>query len=54
MTVQELINKLEEFPKDMRVMSQGDDIEKVYISEDYPLGDPANPKCKYTDVVVIY
>lgn len=31
----------------------GDRIEKVYYRKEIPLGDSGNPKCKYTEGVII-
>ena len=53
MTVEQLINQLQSYPKDKTVLVMGDKITDIREVYDYPLGDYANPKCDYADVVWI-
>ncbi len=48
-TVEDLIKELKKYPLDMKVFDfTGDKIEIVYC-EEIPLGDSANPNCKWVD-----
>lgn len=54
MTVKELIEKLKTLPSDLVVYTFLDfplQEEDIVIRENFPLGDPANPGCKYDTVV---
>ena len=53
MTVAELILELQKMPQDFDVFVFGEETTDVKIVSDYPLGDNANPKCEYADVVWI-
>ena len=47
-TVGDLIQELQKYPQDMLIFDMGGDLfEEVKIVEEIPLGDPANPKCKF-------
>lgn len=55
MIVKELIEKLQAYPSDMLVACgwyldwEENDIQVV---KDFPVGDPANPKCEFLDEVL--
>ena len=56
MTVKDLIEKLREYPQDIPVAISyelGIDDKDIRIIEEFPIGDPANPKCKYIDKVLV-
>lgn len=53
MTVKELIAELKDMPEDLEVYSLCGKVENVCIHPEYPLGDTANPKCKYAKVVYL-
>ena len=56
MLVKELIDKLQEYPQDIPVAINYDlefDDNTFHIMKEFPKGDPANPKCKYIDEVLI-
>jgi len=54
MTVKELIKYLERFDQDLPVFDEEwQPITGCYIIEDFPLGDYANPDCKYLDKVLV-
>ena len=49
-TVEDLIKELKKYPLDMKVFDfMGDKIEKITYCEEIPLGDSANPNCKWVD-----
>lgn len=52
MTVEQLIQELEKFPKDIVVKVNCDDPEIRFV-EEYFDGDSANPKCRIIQAVVI-
>ncbi len=53
-TIEQLIEELEKYPPNMKVFDyMGERIEKVYYRKEIPLGDSGNPKCKYTEGVII-
>lgn len=53
-TVKDLINELKKYPLDLRIFDyMFDPIEEIRYEKEIPLGDPANPKCKYTEGVII-
>ena len=51
MTVAELILELQKMPQNLDVYTLGEKANDVIIAHEYPLGDNANPKCEYADVV---
>ena len=53
MTVAELILELQEMPQNLNVYALRGKVDEVIIAHEYPLGDSANPKCEYADVVWI-
>lgn len=53
MTVQDLIDILQEMPKDLPVMANYSDIENVYINDEHYFGDSANPNCEVGKAVEI-
>ena len=56
MTVKELIDILQEYPQDIPVAINYDidlNFEDFKIVEEFPMGDPANPRCKYIDKVLL-
>ena len=53
MTVAELILELQEMPQNLDVYVLSGKVNDVIIAHEYPLGDSANPKCEYADVVWI-
>ena len=53
MTVEQMIEKLKEFPKDLEVLDLGMPVEDLKIVDDYPVGDPLDPDCEYKSVVIV-
>ena len=53
MIIKDLIEELKKCPQDMSVIVGTTEDITINIVYDFPLGDPANPKCKYQDVVLI-
>lgn len=57
MTVRELTRMLSLIPdeyQDLKVFTDLGEIKELWkLWEEYPLGDYANPKCKYEDVIHI-
>ena len=53
MTVKELISELQNMPDDLEVYTLCGKVESVLINPEYPLGDTANPNCKYAKVVYL-
>ena len=53
MTVQDFIEELNKYPLDMVIAIDGYLTEIEFkIIEDFPVGDPANPKCEYLDKIL--
>lgn len=53
MTVKELKEILESIPDFLTIYNSGMEIEDVKVVPNYPIGDSANPNCKYETVLVI-
>lgn len=53
MTVEELKELLKDCPDKAKVYCSGLELDCVAISPEYPIGDSANPNCKYETVVIL-